>query len=132
MTTLLSLLPLTIAFLLYALVVRTAARVVKKAALPWKQALIFATLAGGAGFVCALMLSLAGAPGAPVVGVLGGLAINLAIGGWYLGPRALKADGRHVDLTGGVVIAASAWFSMLVFFGGLLLIAQLLLRNSQA
>jgi hypothetical protein len=131
MTAVLSLLPLILALLVYALVVRTTARLVKKVALSWKHAFLFTAFTGIGSFVGALALSLAGGASQPIVRIICGFILNLVIGGWYLGPRARKPDGNCVDITGGVVIAASSWFAAILIFGGLFMASQILLRNSQ-
>ena len=128
----LSLIPLVLAFLAYALFVKVAARVVRRASLSWRHALLFSVLALAAGVLGALLLSIAGASGAPALGLIGGLVVNLVLGGWYLGKRATKPDGRPVDVTGGVVIAGSAWIVAILFFGAMVLLPQLLLRSGQA
>lgn len=112
----LSLLPLLLACVVYGLLVKLAARLYQGSRLSWKHAFAFGALVmllGGAG---ALLNQASGLPLGPLMGVVLSLALQLALGGWFLGPRALAANGTAVAFKGGVLISAMA-FAMVFALG---------------
>ena len=61
-----------------------------------------------------------------------GLAVQLTLGGWYLGPRALALTGEAVAFKGGAIIAAIGF--AIIFALGVLaaVLGPLLGSGSQA
>jgi len=105
-STALSLLPLAFTFVLYAVLIKLAARLYGSSLLPWKHAFAFGALAMLVGGIGALLNYASGFLLGPLLGVVLGLAVQLALGGWYLGPRAFAPTGEAVAFKGGALIAA--------------------------
>jgi len=116
MTALLTLLPLALFFALFALLVKLAAKVFKKSVLPWKHALAFSALAIAVGAAGALLKLASGVVLNPILAVVSGLSIQLALGGWYLGAKARAPSGEPMGFKGGVLAAAAA-FGAIVLLG---------------
>ncbi|MFC3684669.1 hypothetical protein [Hydrogenophaga luteola] len=125
---LLSLLPLLLICVFYALFIKLAARLYRGSRLSWKHAFAFGALVmllGGAG---AWLNQASGLPLGPLMGVVLSLALQLALGGWFLGPRALSENGKAVAFKGGALISAIA-FGMVFALGVLAAILLPLLGN---
>ena len=106
MSTLASLLPLALTFVFFALLTKLAARLYRSSRLSWKHAFAFGALAvlvGGAG---ALLNYASGFVLGPFLGSILGVSVQLALGGWFLGPRAIAPTGAAVAFKGGALIAA--------------------------
>lgn len=106
MSAVFSLLPLAFTFVLYAVLIKLAARLYRRSLLPWKHAFAFGALAMLVGGLGALLNYASGFVLGPLLSVLLGLAVQLALGGWYLGPRVLSLSGHPVAFKGGASIAA--------------------------
>ena len=120
MSNLLSLLPLALMPALYAALVKLAAFLLRRTQLSWPQALLYGLAAVGAGIV-GTFIRLATANVLPglVLGALG-IAIQLVLGGWYLGPRARTAAGEPIGFARGMLIPLLAGGIILVFSIGLI------------
>ena len=112
------LLPFAFTVFSYVLCVKLAARLFRRARLSWMHALVF-------GFVLFAVLFVVGAVAralsAASVSVLPslmdlatGLVAQLAVGAWFLGPRATTAEGAPIGLKGGALLALITYG--LVFF----------------
>ncbi|WP_128003550.1 hypothetical protein [Piscinibacter defluvii] len=132
MSTILSLLPLALLFVFYALFVKLGAKLYKRSQLPWKHAFAFGAIAILVGGVGALLNFATGSNLGPVLAVVLGLVIQLALGGWYLGPRTIAPSGQAIEFKGGVAVAAIAY--ALVFLLGVVaaVLVPLLAGKSQA
>lgn len=116
MTTFLSLLPLLFMFVLYALFIKLAAKTYRRSVLTWKHAFAFGALAIVVGGVGAFINRATNMVLGPALGIVLGFSIQLAIGGWYLGPRTKTSSGESVMFKGGALIAAIA-FGFIVLLG---------------
>jgi len=109
----LSLLPLLLMLLLMLLVysglTKLAARTYKRASLRWTHALIYGGLATLISLVLTVANKTSGMALGPALALALGLLIQVALGGWYLGPRAVSKDGSPILFKGGAVIAAIAF-----------------------
>jgi hypothetical protein len=109
MSILISLVPLVAMVVMLATIAKLGAWLFRRTKLSWKHALIFAVFisvlsAGGA------VLNRASGWMLPLpVAVLAGLALHLALGGWYFGPRASTAAGVPLAFKGGVLLALVAY-----------------------
>jgi len=127
-----SLLPLALTAVLYAVLIKLAARLYRGSLLAWKHAFAFGALAMVVGGVGALLNFATGFILGPFLGMALGLTIQLALGGWYLGPRALASSGEAVAFKGGAAIAGIG-VGMALAFGVLLaVLVPLLARGGQA
>lgn len=132
MSSLFAILPLVLMFVFYALLIKLAAKTYRNSVLAWKHAFAFAALAMFVGIVGALLNRAAGLVLAPMLAVVLGFAIQLAIGGWYLGPRTRTSSGEPVAFKGGALVAAIAYgFVALIGIAAAVLL-PLLNRGSQA
>ena len=119
MSAFLMLVPLLLVPVFYALLVKFAAFLVRRTQLSWKNALVFGLLTLAVALVGALANRITGQL-LPVflVGLLG-IAIQLAVGGWYLGPRATTSLGEQLGFGRGVVLSLATFG--IVFVVGILL-----------
>lgn len=108
MSTLITFLPLLLTVPLYGALVKLASRIYHRSQLRWKHAFAFGALGMALGGLGSLLHKSTGAVlPALVVSVLS-LSLQLALGGWFLGPRAMAASGSPVSFKGGAAIAAIA------------------------
>lgn len=118
MTELLSLLPFAFTVFAYVVCIKLAARLFRRTQLSWKHALFFGALLFVVLFaVGALVRWLNLVPGpvlAAVVYLAVDLAAQLAVGGWFLGPRARTVAGTPVEFKGGALLSLITYG--LVFF----------------
>lgn len=112
------LVPLVFTILAYVACIKLAARLFRRAQLSWKHALFFGAFLFVVLFVVgSLVRWLNPVPGpvlASVVFLAVDLAAQLAVGGWFLGPRATTTTGAPVRFTGGALLSLMAYG--LVFF----------------
>jgi hypothetical protein len=109
MTHLPSLLPIAFTVSAYIVCVKLAARLFCQTQLSWKHAAVFGVtlflvlFAVGAGVRA---LNLVSDPVlASLLDLATGLLAQLALGGWYLGPRAWTSARTPVEFTGGALLA---------------------------
>ena len=111
-----SLLPLVLAPCLYAALTKLAAFVFRRAHLRWSHALVYGFLAFALGATGALLNVALGSPLPLPLTLLAGLALQLALGGWYLGPRVATAAGTTLKFKGGVLLSLVA-YGLVIAFG---------------
>jgi len=104
MNTLAMSLPLLLAPVLYAALVKIAALILRRIQLSWKHALLFGLLAMAVGAVTTFANFATGRIVPVPLAVLLGVAIQLAIGGWYLKDRAQLASGAPIGLVRGALL----------------------------
>jgi putative Mn2+ efflux pump MntP len=109
MTAILSLLPLALMFAVYAVFMKLAARLYRKTSLSWKHAIVFSVLAIVLGVAASFLVKVLGGTVVLPVAVILGLALQLALGGWYLGTRARSSSGEPIAFKGGVLLALIAY-----------------------
>jgi len=63
----------------------------------------------------ALLNRVLGSPLPLPLAFLAGLALQLALGGWYLGPRATTAVGASLEFKGAVLLSLLAYGLLLAF-----------------
>ena len=113
-----SLLPLAFTIFAYVVCIKLAARLYRRAQLNWKHAVVF-------GVALFLVLFAVGAcvrwltpVSVPVffslLNIATGLLAQLALGAWFLGPRARTMAGAPIAFKGGALLALIAYG--LVFF----------------
>jgi len=111
-------------FVLYSLLLQLAARIYKRSVLQWKDGFVSATL----GFVLVVAGAVtnvaAGLLISPQIGFAVALALHIALGGWFLGPRVKTKDGVAVAFASGVYVSG-------ITYGLLLLIALLVVILNQ-
>jgi len=117
MTNLPSLLPLAFTILAYLACIKLAARLYRRSQLSWKHAAIFGVmlflvlLAVG---TCVRWLNPVSGPVlSSLLDIATGLLAQLAVGAWFLGPRARTAEGTSLGFKGGALLALIAY--VLVF-----------------
>ena len=101
-------------WLIYAALVRLAARLLGMR-VAWMYALQFSAaviLTSLALRIVAIPLSLAFTD---TMAVIAGLALHVAIGVWFLGPRVLTSDGIAAGWRGALKIVVAAFVVLLVF-----------------
>ncbi|MBU0826621.1 MAG: hypothetical protein KKB95_01005 [Gammaproteobacteria bacterium] len=120
--------PLVLLPVVLTVSVKAAAWVFKRTQLGWGHAFgygVIASLVNMAGMLTARMPAPPSIP-LPVLAAVSLLAV-LALGGWYLGPRAKTAAGDALRFKGGVVVCLIAWLmlvavSVAIFFASALVI----------
>jgi hypothetical protein len=108
MTLMVSLIPLFLAPFLYAIVVKLAAFLFRRTILTWKHALIFGVLAIVIGACGTATNYVSGRLLAPLLTVLLGVAIQIVLGGWYLGSRARISEELSVGFVRGMFLTLIA------------------------
>jgi hypothetical protein len=95
--------------LAYAVLFKLAAFLFRRARLSWRHALVFGLLALGVGAVGALGTRALGAALPALLLALVGVAFQLALGGWYFGPRVTSAQGQPFGFRKGVLLSLAAY-----------------------
>jgi hypothetical protein len=108
MTSALTLLPLLLTFVVYAAFVKLASRLYAKSQLAWKHAFAFGALGIAIGALGTVLNAFTGSALPAVLAAALGIGIQVALGGWFLGPRAFSASGAPVAFKGSAIIAAIA------------------------
>jgi len=129
---LLQFLPLLLAPLLYALLVKAAAFLFRRTQLSWLHAIVFGILVLLVGGTGAILNKAAGFPLPMALSLLLGLAAILLLGGWYLGPRAKSANGFALQFKGGVLLSLVAYGLVFVLGVVAALLIPLLQHAAQA
>ncbi len=127
MSILFAVIPLVLMILLYGVVTRLAAKLFKGSKVQWKHAFVFAFIAGLIGFVAAVINRASGLVMGPLLGLVAGLALQSVLGGWYLGPRGLRANGEPLAFKGGAAVSAISGAILFAISFALLLLVQVLL-----
>lgn len=104
-----SLLPIALAPCFYAVLVKLAAFIVRRTKLRWSQAFIYGVLAVVAAGIGAVLNVATGSLLPLPVALLAGLALQLLLGGWYFGSRAVNAAGSTIEFKGGVILSLVAY-----------------------
>lgn len=108
MSSLISFLPILFVPVLYALLVKLAAVLLRRTKLSWKHAFLFGLLALVVGAIGTFgNLALGHTLPALLVGIVG-IAIQLSLGGWYFGPRAKNKEGEPIGFTRGMLLSLIA------------------------
>jgi hypothetical protein len=107
MQSILQFLPLVVVLCLYAAFVRLAARITRASGVGWLRAFQFAALIVVIS-VLGRVVSLYVGQAPLVLAGLFGIAVHLALGGWFFRDRALAADGQVVGWGGGAKLAGVA------------------------
>lgn len=113
MTSFYSLLPFAFTVFAYVVCIKLAARLYCRTQLSWKHAAVF----GGVLFLvlfaigaCVRWLTLASDPVlSSLLNIATGLLAQLAVGAWFLGPRARSAEGTPLGFKGGALLALMAY-----------------------
>lgn len=109
------LMPLAFTFVLYALLLKLAAKIYRRSMLPWKHAFAFGAMVIVLGTAGAFLVRSTDSGFAPFVVMATGLAMHLGLGGWYLGRRTRSPTGEPIAFKGGVLVAAIAYGIVIVF-----------------
>ncbi|KQV60832.1 hypothetical protein ASC95_05240 [Pelomonas sp. Root1217] len=104
-----ALVPLLLVPLLYAVLVKLAARLLRRMQLSWKHALLFGLIALVVGAIGTVANQSTGRVLPALVAGLLGVAIQLVVGGWYLGPRARTASGELIGFGRGALLSLVAF-----------------------
>jgi hypothetical protein len=115
MSTVLAILPLLLTVAAYAAFAKLASRIYRRSQLPWKHAFAFSALGVVLGALGSFVHLSVGALLPAVLAAVLGIGMQVALGGWFLGPRALALSGAPVSFKGGAAIAAIAAAFGLVF-----------------
>ncbi len=116
----------------YAVLIWLAAKAYKKSSLPWRHAIGFSVLIFVASAVGTFLSQLAGRASGPAAAVALGFAVQLVLGGWYLGPRLKTASGEPAGFKGGALVSAVA-YGLVVLLGTLFaVLVPILSRGRQA
>ena len=108
MTSALTLLPLLLTFVVYAAFVKLASLLYGRSQLAWKHAFAFGAIGIVIGTLGTLLNALTGSALPLVLAAVLGVGVQVALGGWFLGPRVLSASGAPVAFKGGAIVAAIA------------------------
>jgi hypothetical protein len=103
-----TLLPLLLSVAVYAGLIKLASRLYRKSQLAWKHAFAFSAIGMVLGAVGTFLNLLTGSVLPTVLAAMAGIGLQVVLGGWFLGPRALGASGAPVTFNGGAAIAAIA------------------------
>jgi hypothetical protein len=132
MSTFLTLLPALLIVPFYALLIKLASRLYRRSQVAWKHAFAFGALGMALG-VCGTLVNLATGNVLPsVLAAALGIGVQVALGGWFLGPRAVAVSGAPVAFAGGAAIAAIAAVVSLVFAVVVAVAVSALLPHGQA
>ena len=107
-------LPLFLVPLAYAAILKLSALLLRRMTLSWKHAVLFALMALVVGVVGTTLNKATGSAVAMPLVVLVGLVLQLALGGWYLGPRAKTRDEVPVAFKGGALLSLLAYLMIAV------------------
>jgi hypothetical protein len=99
-------LPLLVA--VYAGFVKLAAYLYQRTMLSWRSAFVFGALVAPLAFAAAVTSQLLRDTVPIAVVIIGGLALVIAVGAWFLGPRAKNVAGEAVGFNGAAVVSAIA------------------------
>ncbi len=109
MSSVFSLLPLAFTFILYGLLVKLATKLYRGSQMSWQDAFSFGALAMLVGALGASLNFATGFLLSPKLSVILGVALQVALGGWFLGPRVIASSGEAVGSRGGAIVAAIAF-----------------------
>jgi hypothetical protein len=109
MSSLFTLLPLALMICTYAVLVKLAAFLFRRTNLKWKHALVFCVLVVVVGGGAAFLNQVSGRMVPLLVAIPVGVALQLALEGWYFGPRATTISGAPLEFKGGVLISLVAY-----------------------
>jgi len=126
MSIILMFLPLLLMPFFYAALTKAAAFLLRRTQLSWLHALVFSALSlfvGGAG---AILNRAVGMPLPWPLTILLALAAFLALGGWYLGPRAKSVDGIALQFKGGALLSLVAYCLVFVLGIGVAVLVPLM------
>jgi hypothetical protein len=127
-----ALLPLALVPCLYAALVKVAAFLFRRTQLRWSHALVYGFLALVVGAAGTLLNRVLGSPLPLPLALLGGLALQLTLGGWYFGPRATTATGASLEFKGGVLLSLVAYGLVFVLGVVVAVVVPALYRAGQA
>lgn len=132
MSPVISFLPLALTPCLYAGLVKLAALLYRRTRLKWSHALIYGVLTLIAGALGMVVHRVIGSGLSLPFVMVGGLALQLLLGGWYFRSRATTAEGAAVQFRGGVLLSLVAY--LLVFVLGVVaaVVVPVLQRGGQA
>ena len=132
MSAALILLPIALVPVLYALLLKLSAFLLRRTQMSWKHAFVFGLLGLAVGVVGSLANRVTGyaLPGL-VVGLLG-FAIQISLGGWYFGPRARTAAGEAVGFARGALLSLVSFAIVFLFGVGAAILVPVLQNASQA
>jgi hypothetical protein len=94
---------------MYAAFAKAAAFILRRMRLRWSHALVFGVLAFLVGVTGMILNRVIGMHIPFPIALLIGLAALLAVGGWYLGPRATTAEGAIIQFKGGVLLSLTVY-----------------------
>lgn len=113
MTGLSSLLAFAVTALAYVICIKLAARLFRRTELSWKHAGVFGPLLFVVLFAVGALVRWLNPVPAPMLAYVLYLAVDLvaqlAVGGWFLGPRAKTAAGAPVEFKVGALLALIAY-----------------------
>ena len=117
------LLPLLIVLVLYAVLVKLAARILRVSQVGWAQAFQFAAVV--------MIVSIAGrwltayVGSMPLVAALVfGFSVQVALGAWFFRERALAANGQELGWGGGAKLTALAVGMLFLLLAALFAVVQ--------
>lgn len=118
--------------LFYALFTKAAAFLFRRTQLSWVHAIVFGVLVLLVGGVGTVLNRVMGMPLPLPLAVLLGLVTLLAVGGWYLGPRAKTAEGAPLQFKGGALLSLVAYGLVFALGIGAAVLLPLLQHARQA
>jgi hypothetical protein len=113
MTGLFSLLPFAVTVLAYIVCIKLAAKLFRRTQLSWTHAGVFGALLFVVLLAVGALARWLNPVPAPMLAYVLYLAVDLvaqlAVGGWFLGPRARTSAGAPVEFKGGALLALIAY-----------------------
>lgn len=100
-----SFLPLILLFVVFTSMVKLAAFLYRRAKVAWLHAFLYCLLVFATAAVLGTLHNAIGAPLHVLLLVVAALATQLAVGGWYLGPRAKTSNGQPLEFRGGALLS---------------------------
>jgi hypothetical protein len=130
MQTLVMFLPIVVMTVLYAAVVKLAARILRFSGVRWPHAFVFAILIVVLSAAIRAGSMYGGVQLPAIPGLLLGVILHVALGAWFFRSRATNQDGTAAGWLGGAKLCALTVGFLLMMGAGLLLIAQSLVPSA--
>ncbi|MET3117168.1 putative neutral ceramidase superfamily lipid hydrolase [Undibacterium sp. GrIS 1.8] len=109
-----SFLPLLLMPCIFALLIKLAAFLYKRTQLRWTHALIYGVIVSVLSTITTILNNVTGRVLPVYFAFIIGLALQLLLGGWYLGPKATNTDNAPILFKGGVILSLISYLLVVV------------------
>src|SRR5262245_9798654 len=103
---LLGFVPVLVVFGLYVVSIRLSARLFRRSRLSWKHSLQFSVIVMSVAIGGRALQRFYDWTVPLPAGLIIGVSLQVALGGWFLGPRACSASGQPLGFSGGAQLTA--------------------------